>query len=116
MPKSALSAAERGFVKNRAPGNPDRANPVSFGALNGQKNSRVMDPAEEADRMLGTLNNVISELMSAKNKAQKHRDNLRIRGVSEDDVRAAKAELSSIAIDVQMAADGLESVSESVDE
>ena len=75
-----------------------------------------MDPEEEADRMLGTLNNVISELMTAKNKAQKHRDRLRRRGVSEEDVRAAKAELASLANSVDVAADGLGCISEPVEE
>jgi hypothetical protein len=74
------------------------------------------DPAKEADRMVGTLNNVISELMAAKNKAQQHRNNLRQRGVDEKDVRHAKAELRSIAHAVDVAADGLESVSEHADE
>lgn len=75
-----------------------------------------MNPEEEADRMLGTLNNVISELMTAKNKAQKHRDRLRRRGVSDEDVRAAKAELASLAHSVDVAADGLEGISEPVEE
>jgi len=75
-----------------------------------------MDPEEEADRMLDTLNNVISELMTAKNKAQKHRDRLRRRGVSEDEVRAAKAELGSLANDVDLAGEGLQGISEPVDE
>lgn len=66
--------------------------------------------------MLDTLNNVISELMTAKNKAQKHRDRLRRRGVSEDEVRAAKAELGSLANDVDLAGEGLQGISEPVDE
>ena len=81
-----------------------------------QKSNGQMDPEEEADRMLGTLNNVISELMTAKNKAQKHRDRLRRRGVSEEDVRAAKAELASLANSVDVAADGLGGISEPVEE
>ena len=75
---------------------------------------RKMDAAEEADRMVGTLNNVISELMSAKNKAQKHRDKLRQRGVEWSDVRSAKAEIGALAHSVDVAADGLESASEQV--
>lgn len=76
----------------------------------------MTDPAKEADRMIGTLNNVISELMTARNKVQKHRDILQKRGVDEKDVRHAKAELRSLAHAVEVAADGLESVSEHTDE
>jgi SMC interacting uncharacterized protein involved in chromosome segregation len=75
-----------------------------------------MDPAEEAERMLGTVRNVESELATARNKVTKHRNRLEKRGVSKDDIRAAKAELRSLAHAVDVAADGLESVSEPVEE
>jgi predicted nucleic acid-binding Zn-ribbon protein len=75
-----------------------------------------MDPAEEAERMLGTVRNVESELATARNKVTKHRNHLEKRGVTEDDIQAAKAELASLAHAIDVAADGLESVSEPVEE
>lgn len=64
--------------------------------------------------MIGTLNNVISELMTARNKVQVHRDRLEKRGVEWSDVRSAKSELRALAHSVDVAADGLERVSEQV--
>ena len=75
-----------------------------------------MDPAEEAERMLGTVRNVEGELATARNKVTKHRNRLEKRGVTEDDIQAAKAELADLAISIDVAADGLKSVAEYSDE
>lgn len=75
-----------------------------------------MDAADEAERMLGTVRNVEGELATARNKVTKHRNRLEKRGVSEEDIRAAKAELASLANAIDVAADGLKSVSEYNDE
>jgi hypothetical protein len=75
-----------------------------------------MDAEQEADNMLAVLNNVQSELMTARNKVQAAIQELRKRGVDEDDVRAEKARVSNVAIDLDVTADGLESISEPVEE
>jgi len=75
-----------------------------------------MDAEEEAERMLAIVRNVESELAAARNKVTKHRNRLEKRGVSESDIRAAKAELGSLAHSVDVAAEGLEGVSEYRDE
>ena len=75
-----------------------------------------MDAEEEADNMLAVLNNVQSELMTARNKVQASIQELRKRGVDEEDVRAEKARISNVAIDLGVTVDGLESVAEHVEQ